>query len=308
MTLLGSKKGYSKNDINFFDEFTASAKKQTQILGVIVFIGIIAIGIALAVLGYYFVINSGVKKDIDGLNTRLASDEYAGLELRSQALQQEINDKNQYYFTLTEMRRVADETNAASTDIVNLIAECIPSDAYVTEYEVTGNTMSVAGMTFSYYDAANIAYLLNRSDIFAGAVVPTIEQDNSMRDSEEVADNPIDVYYDFVVAGNLVNDCVISLVHYANTETSVIALSGVSTQTVANGSEFEFTGIDNFEVSGVNYTLVSISVNDIPMSDEELALVQSADRISGIADGNYEIALYYTPADAVETEAVEEGV
>ena len=309
MTLLGSKKGYSKNDINFFEEFTASAKKQTQVLGVIVFVGIIAIGISLAVLGYYFVINSGVKKDIDGLNTKLASDEYAGLELRSQALQQEINDKNQYYFTLTEMRRIVDETNAASTDVVNLIADCIPSDAYVTNYEVTGNTLSVGGMTFSYYDAANIAYMLNRSDLFAGAVVPTIEEDNSLRDAEGVEENPIDVYYDFNVAGNLVNDCVISLVHYANTETSVIALSGVSTQTIANGSEYEFTGIDTFEVSGVNYTLVSVSINDLPLTAEEFALIQSSDKISGIADGNIEIALYYTQADAVATEeAVEEGV
>ena len=308
MTLLGSKKGYSKNDINFFDEFTASAKKQTQILGVIVFVGIIAIGISLAVLGYYFVINSGVKKDIDGLNAKLASDEYAGLELRSQALQQEINDKNQYYFTLTEMRRIVDETSAASTEIVNLIADCIPSDAYVTDYEVTGSTLSVSGITFSYYDAANIAYLLNRSDIFAGAIVPTIEEDNTMRDADDVANNPIDVYYDFAIAGNLVNDCVISLVHYANTETSVIALSGVSTQTVANGSEFEFTGIDNYEVSGVNYTLVSVRVNNTALTPEEFAIVQSNDSISGIADGNVEIALYYTEAEPVQTEAAEEGV
>ncbi|MCR5199544.1 MAG: hypothetical protein K6C38_00335, partial [Saccharofermentans sp.] len=110
MTLLGSKKGYSKNDINFFEEFTASARKQTQVLAVVVFVGIIAIGLCLAVLAYDIFRNAGVQKDIDNLNTTLASDEYAGLELQSQALQQDINDKNQYYYTLTEMRRIVDET------------------------------------------------------------------------------------------------------------------------------------------------------------------------------------------------------
>ena len=94
MTLLGSKKGYSKNDINFFEEFTASARKQTQVLAVVVFVGIIAIGLCLAVLAYDIFRNAGVQKDIDNLNTTLASDEYAGLELQSQALQQDINEKN----------------------------------------------------------------------------------------------------------------------------------------------------------------------------------------------------------------------
>ena len=51
MTLFGSKKGYSKKDINFFEGFTASARKQTQILAVIVFIGVIAVGLSLVVLG-----------------------------------------------------------------------------------------------------------------------------------------------------------------------------------------------------------------------------------------------------------------
>ena len=41
MTLFGSKKGYSKKDINFFESFTASARKQTQVLAAVVFIGII---------------------------------------------------------------------------------------------------------------------------------------------------------------------------------------------------------------------------------------------------------------------------
>ena len=137
MTLFGSKKGYSKSDINFFEEFSASARKQTQVLAVIVFIGIIAIGLCLAVLGYYIFRNIGVQKDIDDLNAKLASDEYAGLELRAQALQQEITEKNQYYFTLTEMRRIIDTTPAAETSLVNLLADCIPSDAYVSTYTVT---------------------------------------------------------------------------------------------------------------------------------------------------------------------------
>lgn len=306
MTLFGSKKGYSKNDINFFEEFTASARKQTQVLAVVVFIGIIAIGLCLAVLGYYIWRNVNVQSDINTLNEKLASDEYAGLELRSQALQKEINDRNQYYYTLTEMRRIVEETAPAKTEIVNLISDCIPNDAYVTGYEVTGNTLTVEGMTFSYYDAANICYLLNRSNLFASNVNPAIVEDNSLRGIEETAENFIDVYYDFSISGNLVADSVITIGHYANTETSVIALSGVASQTVTAGSEYEFAGITNYTANGVNYTLASVSINKKPVSAEELALILSNDKISGIATGNIEISLYYNIVNT-EAQTTEEG-
>lgn len=301
MTLFGSKKGYSKSDINFFEEFTASARKQTQVLAVVVFIGIIAIGIALAVLAYDIFRNIGVQDDIDDLNATLASDEYAGLELQSQALQQDINDKNQYYYTLTEMRRIVDETHAAETSIAYLIGDCIPSDAYVSTYDLTGTVLSITGMTFSYYDAANICYLLNQSDVFTNYVVPNVEIDGALRHNEEMVDNPIDVYYDFSISGNLVNESIISIGHYANTETGVIALSGVSSSAVDAGSEFVFEGINTYTVNGVNYNLSSISINGNAVTPEQLTIAQSEDRISGIANGNVEIDLFYTEAPVEET-------
>lgn len=301
MTLLGSKKGYSKNDINFFEEFTASAKKQTQVLAVVVFVGIVAIGLCLAVLAYDIFRNAGVQKDIDNLNTTLASDEYAGLELQSQALQQDINDKNQYYYTLTEMRRIVDETHAAETSIASLIGEVIPSDAYVSSYNLSGTQLTITGMTFSYYDAANICYLLNRSDVFANYVLPNVEIDNSLRHNPENIDNPIDVYYGFAISGNLVNESIISIGHYANTATGVIALSGVSSQAVDAGSEYVFDGINTFSVNGVNYNLSSIKINGQAITSEQFAIAQSENQISGVANGNVEIDLYYTEAPVEET-------
>lgn len=307
MALLGSKKGYSKSDINFFEEFSASARKATQVLAVVVFAGVIIIGITLAILFYDIWRNYNVQKDIDNLNATLASDEYAGLELRSQALQQEINDKNQYYYTLTEMRRVVDETNAATTDIANLIGECIPSDAYVTAYELTGESLSISGCTFSYYDAANITYMLNQSDVFASAVVPSIEEDDSLRNGETTPTNPIDIYYDFSITGNIVSDVVVSVGHYATSETSVIALSGISSQVVSVNSQYEFTGVNTFTASGVTYTLTSVSINNVPLSNEEIAIIQSTGTITGLASENIEISLFYTQSAVEETTEGEGG-
>ena len=307
MTLFGSKKGYSKSDINFFEEFSASARKQTQVLAVIVFIGIIAIGLCLAVLGYYIVSNIGGQKDIDDLNAKLASDEYAGLELRAQALQQEITEKNQYYFTLTEMRRIIDTTPAAETALVNLLGDCIPSDAYVSTYTVTGDKLDVGGVTFSYYDAANICYLLNQSNVFSNYVIPSVTIDDSLSDAEGIAENPIDIYYDFTISGNLVSDSVISITHYATSESGVIALSGVASQTVDSGSAYEFAGIVNYSANGISYTLSSVSINGVVLSEADFAQITAADKISGEAVGNIDIDLYYVANTTAPAETTTEG-
>ncbi len=307
MALFGSNKGYAKKDINFFASFTANARRQTQILAVVVFIGIIAIGVSLALTAYKWFRNSGVKKDIDNLNTTLASEEYAGLELKSQSLQQEINEKNQYYYTLTEMRRIANQQNPAETSVVDIIGANIPSSAYIESYDLTGNTLTITGCTFSYYDAANICYLLNQNDVFSGYVSPNLQRDNAMAGNPEAATNPIDNYYDFVINGNLTSNYIVSICRYATTDTGVIALSGVDSQVVEANASFEYSEIASFSANGVNYTLNSVSINNQAVSPEEFAIIQANNKITGIASGNVEIELYYIVAaePAAEEEVAE---
>lgn len=304
MTLFGSNKGYVKKDINFFASFTANARRQTQILAVVVFIGIIAIGVTLAITAYDWFRNSGVKRDIDNLNTTLASEEYAGLELKSQSLQQEINERNQYYYTLTEMRRIVNQHNPAETSIVDLIGTCIPSSAYVDAYTLSGNNLSISGTTFSYYDAANICYLLNQNDVFTSYVSPNLERDNSLVNAADAAENPIDNYYAFTISGNLTSNYIVSICHYATTETGIIALGGVDSQVVEADASFEYTGIASYSANGVNYALSSVTINNQSVTPEEFAIIQANDKISGIATGNVEIELYYN----VVVEAAEEEV
>ena len=302
MALLGSRKEYSKKDINFFEEFTASARKQAQVLAAVVFIGVIAIGLCLAVLAFNLVRNAGVSGEIRNLQATLDSEEYVGLELKAQNLQAEVNSKNLYYYTLTQMRRIVDEVPVAETSLVNLVADCIPSTAYVSQYEVTGDILSVGGCTFSYYDAATICNMLNDSDVFASVPVLRIERDNSMASVSIEDISYIDVYYDFAIQGNLDRDILISIGYYANTDTGVIALGGVETTPMTNGSTYEYTEIANRVVNGTNYILSSVSINGIAQSPETLSVIINNDRISGLATENTEIALYYAVGEAVVEE------
>ena len=146
--------------------------------------------------------------------------------------------------------------------------------------------------------------MLNQSDVFTSAVVPTIEEDDSLRNGENTPTNPIDIYYDFNITGNIVSDVVVSVGHYSSNETSVIALSGISSQVVSVNSQYEFTGVNTFSASGVNYTLTSVSINNVPMSAEDVAIIQSTGTLTGLATENVEISLYYTQA-AAEAETTE---
>jgi hypothetical protein len=83
----------------------------------------------------------------------------------------------------------------------------------------------------------------------------------------------------------------------------VIALSGVSSQAVDIGSAYEFTGINTYSVNGVEYTLTSVTVNNTALSDVEFATVTGNDSISGMANGNVEIALYYSVSENTEGSA-----
>ena len=225
--------------------------------------------------------------------------------MKSQSLQQEINDKNQYYYTLTQMRRITDEAAVAETTILDLLGESIPSSAYVTDYELTGSFLTIGGLTFSYYDAANICYLLNEQDVFTNYVVPSVTMDNTINGADDAAENFIDNYYDFTISGNLTSDFVVSVGRFCTTDTGVMALGGIETQTVPNGSSFEYTEIVNFTTNGTNYVLSSVTVNSTALTPEEFAIVQANDKITGIANDNVEIQLYYTVA--AEEAPVEEG-
>jgi len=300
MAFLGSRKEYSKKDINFFEEFTASARKQAQVLAAVVFIGVIAIGLCLAVLAFNWIRNANVSGEIKALNQTLESDEYKDLELISANLQAEVNSKNMYYYTLTQMRRIVNEVPVAETNLVNLISDCIPSTAFLTQYELTGDTLIINGCTFSYYDAAAVCNMLNDSDVFASVPVLSVERDNTMASLDIENITYIDNYYDFLIQGNLNRDVLVSVGYFANTDSGVIALGGVETSALPSGTTYEYTEIANRTINGVDYTLSSVSIDGVAVTGDELNNIIGNDKISGLATANVEISLYYTVAVTTE--------
>lgn len=308
MALIGSRKDIAKNDMNFFAAFTESARKTAQILLTAILIGLIFVGAFVIWWLYWIFSNMGVKSDIKDLQEKLADPVYADLEVEAQDLQNEINERNQYYYALTEMRRVVDEKTPADTALCDLLGESIPNDSYVAQYELTGSQFTIEGFSFTYYGALNMVNILQDSDVFHTPLDAAIEKVNlddvSAGSTEEMMTNPIDGYYTFKVIGNITSSAYISVAQYVNLDGQIISVNGIETTEYSIGSAYEYSDISSIEYNGVVYTLSSVEINGSAVDADTLNSIITTDKVTGRANADAKISFIYQVTD---TEATEEG-
>lgn len=322
MANFANGKAMTKRDVNFFDEFTASARKQAQFLGVLVVSLVALVGIFVVWLFICIFRNAAMTREINNLNDLLNSEEYTSIEREAADLEAELNESNQYYYALTQMRQTVDQTNAAETKIADLLGADIPNDTYIETYEITGTTFKFVGYTFNYYSAMNIVHLLRESDVFSlrpdisvgrvdtvgyGVTASEIAQANQdeLQGGEGEMPAPetyniMDVYYRIEVNGTLVNEVLVSIARFSNTDDGVVALGGIESTKQVVGTAYRYDNIATYEYNGVNYVLSDITVNGMGLPDEMLAPIASGERaLEDVARDNVQINLYYTAVETV---------
>ena len=322
MANFGNGKAMTKRDVNFFDEFTASARKQAQFLGVLVVSLVALVGIFVVWLFICIFRNAAMTREINNLNDLLNSEEYTSIEREAADLEAELNESNQYYYALTQMRQTVDQTNAAETKIADLLGANIPNDTYIETYEITGTTFKFVGYTFNYYSAMNIVHLLQESDVFSlrpdisvnrvdtvgyGVTASEIAQANQdeMQGGEGEMPAPetynvMDVYYHIEASGTLVNEVLVSIARFSNTDDGVVALGGIESTKQVVGTAYRYDNIATYEYNGVNYVLSDITINGMGLPDEMLAPIASGERaLEDVARDNVQINLYYTAVETV---------
>ena len=301
-----NKKLLAKRDMNFFREFTANAARAARMLGYAMFLGILVVVIVLGLIGFLAVRNFMKQQEIDAINAELAGPDYAGLEEKAKQLQEELKQKNNYFYALTSMRTSVDRTATVPMEIPGILAKSIPSDSYVTDYKIDGSVMSLNGFSFSYYSPVDMVNILQASKVFTsrpkflvdrvdGTTLGTPSEFYNSKTGDAVMLNN---YYSFSIEGTLISKVYISIGRFLNGAT-ISSLSGVETTEFAAGSEYNFTeGIDTFKTGGVTYNLVKITVNGTDVDAESLAKIRASHALSGTAKANAEINLYYEVAVA----------
>ena len=301
-----NKKLLAKKDMNFFREFTANAARAARMLGYAMVGGILVVFIVLGLIGYLAVRNFMKQQDMDAITAELAGPDYAGLEEKAKQLQEELNQKNNYYFALTTMRTNVDRIATVPMEIPGILAKSIPSDTYITDYAIDGSSLKYNGYSFTYYSPVDMVNMLNTAKVFTSRPLFTVSRvDGTTFGGSDYFYNsktgdilPLNNYYSFSIDGTLISKVYISVGRYING--SVIkSLSGVETTEYNAGAEYNFTeGIDTYVSGGVTYNLVRVTVDGTDITPDNLASIKAAHAFSGTAKANTEINLYYEVAQA----------
>lgn len=306
-----SKKLLAKKDVNFFAEFTANAAKAARMLGYGVAVGVLVVFVVITFIVAFFIRNTIIKGQIRDLENLLASPEYATLEQDYAVLTEQLNEITNYYFALSQMRKNVDRIDAAPTDLPDVIAKCIPSDSFISQYEITNSTLTLSGCSFTYYSPVDMVNMLNDKGVFASrATIVTqradVSSDEALKLLSEEGDTGavINNYYSFSINGLLVGNVHISVSRYVDSAESTTVLGGVDTIDVRAGDSYTVNGISNFTYAGVSYNLSRVMVNGIQVEEGSFNDILTSDQFVDVGRGDTEIKLYYVPvtAAAVETE------
>ena len=298
-----SKKLLAKKDMNFFAEFTANAAKAARMLGYAVAAGILVVFVVLAFIVAFFIRNSLIKTEIRNLDNLLKSDEYATLEDTYKQLKEQLNEMTNYNYALTEMRKSVDSIDPAPTDLPDVIAQCIPSDSFITGYSIDKSTLTFTGYTFTYYSPVEMVNMLNEKDVFSTR--PTISTSRVQKEIDNVEDmlkenkvEAINNYYAFEVSGLLVSNVHVAVTRLQDGVDGKVMLGGIETKSVRAGSSYTISDIAQITYAGVKYNLSRIVVNGVQVDEISFKDAVAKGEFTDVPGGNDEVQLYYAVAPA----------
>lgn len=299
----GSKGDVSKKDMNFFSEFTEKAAKMARMLAYAVVAIIAVVGVMVVLVIMAFAQNIMVEKDIKDIKKELNSDTYATVEYDYAKLQAEIAEKTQYRYALGEMTNTVNNTPAAKVDLTSTIKACIPNEALVESYSLSGTVLTISGRAFSYYSAGEFVNYLQQNGVFTS--IPSLTVNHV--DAQDIYDattktvNLINTYYAYSIQGTLTNDIHVTVKRFLDGDTvTAIGSTEISTANAADGSytipgeeQFSFSSIKTATLGAETYTLSYIMVDGKRISDEDFAKIYEADSYTGFASADTTISLYY---------------
>jgi hypothetical protein len=303
-----SKKLLAKKDVNFFAEFTANAAKAARMLGYGVAVGILVVFVVLTFIVAFFIRNTIIKGQIKDLENLLASPEYASLEQDYAVLTEQLNAMTNYYYALTQMRKNVDSIDPVPTDLPDVIAKCIPSDSFISNYTITNSQLSFSGYSFTYYSPVDMVNMLNNKGVFSSrpAISTSRVEVADIASVDDIIDgNTVDAinnYYQFSISGLLVSNVHISVTRYVDGADRATVLGGIESLDVRAGDSYTINGISDFSYTGTTYRLSRIFVDGVQVEEGSFNEILAANQFVDVAHGNSEIKLYYVPVAAVQSE------
>jgi hypothetical protein len=310
MASFGSKKEFSKRDMNFFAEFTAAAARATRLIGYGVVLMVVAVVAIILTLVFFIVRNIVISNEVKQLEATLASDEYKNVRSEAEKLSALLEKTNNYYYSLFQMQKQVDTTPDVKMAITDLIGKSIPSDTRITNYDISGTALTISGETFLPRSADDFLHELNKnSEVF------TTQCDLSINrvSPENFGDVPdflkedgtgvySDVVYHFDITGTLVNEVWITVSRFSKEDKKISSLGMDVKEPKKVREVYQVPNLVNIEVNNVKYELVGITRNGRDIKKEDFERIKSQGEYSIVMTANTDIGLYYSevkekPAD-----------
>lgn len=303
MASFGSKKEFSKRDMNFFAEFTAAAARTTRMIGYIAVLMVVAVVAIILALVYCIIRNVVISQEVKELDATLASDEYKNVRSEAEQLNDMYVKRNNYLYSLSQMKKQVITTPDVKRSIEEQIVKCIPSDTRVTSYNLSGSSLTITGESFLYRSINDFVHELNKTDVFTtecdlkvNRVSP--EQFGDMNSWLKTDASVVysDVVYEFEVTGTLVNDVYVSVSRFVKDEKTknVSCLKVEDPQKKKVRDKYEVPELLNIEVNGVKYELSGITLNGRDIKKDDFERIKNSGKYEIVMTANTDIGLYYS--------------
>ena len=301
MASLG-KREFAKKDMNFFSEFAASAQASARMLRNLIFIGIIVIGILVAVI-IFLNANLLIKKSkIKEYDEKFKTEAYVTAQSRATELANKSARTNEYAYAMVSMDATVKKETGVKFEIINQIETHIPDNVIVTKIQLDKGLLIVEGQTTSYYAPTELANMINENKIFGAADdVNIVRYDPSeMGNSEYFVTNYQNGRYTFSLQCPL---DVQYLVTVSRVTSADVVISIPTNELVDSNSPYN-VDIAPVTIAGEEYTLAAIKINGKTISAEELQAAIMNESYSVYVNDDVKIELVYEkPVTEEEAEA-----
>ena len=237
----------------------------------------------------------------------MASDKYKNVRTEADQLAAKLEQRYNYYYSLSQMRKQVDTTPNVKMNLVDLIGKSIPSDTRITTYDLSGTTLTITGETFLSRSPNDFVNLIQKNETFTSQCdlkVSRISPDQFgeytafLKDNNDNTKVYSDVIYSFEVTGTLINDVYVSVSKFVKDETSdnkkISCLDVIPPEQVKVRKTWTINDIAKLEKNNVKYELVGITLNGRDIKKEDFDRIKGQDMYSIVVTSNTDIGLYYS--------------
>jgi len=291
--MANTKLELTKKDMNFFSEFTGSSNQVNTFLPYALLALLALVVVGGVVYGFLALQTAAVRGQIDKLNAEINSEENQGKLKDYTNIYNSLAGYNLQYYDVSSLLSKVKSQDKIDSTVMDAVYKNLPADVFITGFTYEAGTVTLKGSCNSYYSPLDMLANFRKVSLFTKVVITGIDQVDFSATSltpEEVASMN---NYQFSIICSLKSTYPIVTSRLIDDTTST-PLTAVDSQTKDLGEQYEVKNVNTYTADdGTVYTVSRILINNVVVTDAQLATIKQNDLISGITNAAVDIKIYY---------------